>query len=229
VLESEALVVDALNLAPVELDPTLATGTGTWKGSEVRIETHVYGGGPVRFARFARLTGEALDIGNVLCLADPTYAQPILGADLVWLGREEAMLAADLSPTLPRGQQPTEQLAGLAARRASGPALPSGGELPAWCADWFSPHALYTRVPLHQLATATYAYRAFPAAFVELVRRALPDEGQREQTQRAQAQYLAAHRTDDKGLGMLARMFGASWAERYIAEVLFPAPSPAEA
>jgi phycocyanobilin:ferredoxin oxidoreductase len=228
VLETEALLVDALNLTPVELDPMLANGTGTWKGSDVRIETHLFSGGPIRFARFARLTGEVLEIGNVLCLAHPTYPLPILGADLVWLGRDEAMLAADLSPTLPRGQQQTEQLAGLAARRASGPALPSGGELPAWCADWFSPYALYTRIPLHQLAAATSAYRGFPAEFVALVGRALPAE-KREQTERAQEQYLAAHRTDDKGLGLLARMFGTAWAERYIAEVLFPAPAPAKA
>jgi hypothetical protein len=40
--------------------------------------------------------------------------------------------------------------------------------------------------------------------------------------QRAQDGYAAAHREDDKGLGLLARMFGERWAERYLREVLFP-------
>jgi hypothetical protein len=39
----------------------------------------------------------------------------------------------------------------------------------------------------------------------------------------AQSGYLSDHRTQDKGLGMLAKMFGAAWASRYIDAVLFPA------
>ena len=32
-----------------------------------------------------------------------------------------------------------------------------------------------------------------------------------------------AHLVDDKGLGLLGRMFGDAWASRYLREVLFPA------
>jgi hypothetical protein len=43
-----------------------------------------------------------------------------------------------------------------------------------------------------------------------------------EEVNAAQVSYLADHRNDDKGLRMLARLFGADWSARYIATVLFP-------
>jgi phycocyanobilin:ferredoxin oxidoreductase len=219
---SETLLVDALQLQLLPLPPDLVRAAGTWKGSAVTIETHAYAGEIVRYARFTRLVGGTLAIGNVLCLSDATYPLPIFGADLVGLGGEMGMVAADLSPTLPPGPARDEQLRDLAARRAATPPLPNGGALPAWCADWFSPHALYTRVTRAQAAEAARVYGAFPAAFVALARGATPHPDQAATVAAAQAGYAAAHRTDDKGLGLLAKMFGAAWAERYVAEVLFP-------
>jgi phycocyanobilin:ferredoxin oxidoreductase len=222
IAESETLLVDALRLRPLPLPPDLAHAPGTWKGAPVTVETRAYVGGVVRYARFARLQADTLAIGNVLCLPDVSYPLPILGADLVALGAEMGMVAADLSPTLPPGPARDDQLRDLAARRAAAPPLSPGGTLPAWCADWFSPHALYTRIPSAQAADAARAYRAFPAAFVALAAAAAPCPGQAASVAAAQAGYAAAHRTDDKGLGLLAKMFGAAWAARYVAEVLFP-------
>jgi phycocyanobilin:ferredoxin oxidoreductase len=209
-------------LTPVTLPPDLACAEGTWKAAPVGIETRAYRGGVVRYARFARLVGGDLEIGNVLCLAAATHPLPILGADLVGLGRETGMIAADLSPTLPPGAARDAQLAALAAQRASAPPLPSGGALPAWCAAWFSPHALYTRSPLAQVDDAARAFRAFPEAFVALACASTPRPDLASDTAAAQDGYAVAHRTDDKGLGLLGKMFGPTWAARYVAQVLFP-------
>src|SRR5215211_3388058 len=84
------------------------------------------------------------------------------------------MVAVDLSPTLPPGPERDAQLAGLARRRALQPPFPSGGRLPDWCAAWFSPHALYTRGPLAELAEVAGAFGDFPRAFAELARRSSP-------------------------------------------------------
>ncbi len=224
--EVEAWLVVELGLEPVVVPKDLAGATGTWKGAPVRIATHAYRGGPVRYARFVRLVGADLEIGNVLCLPDPVYPLPILGADLVGLRRTTGMLAADLSPTLPPGRDCDDQLAPLARRRSAHPDLPFGGALPAWCAAWFSPHALYTRVAPDQLPAAVAAFWDYPRAFVELTRRTRPRPELTGEMAARQDGYAAAHRTDDKGLVLLAKMFGDEWAGRYLEQVLFPSTPP---
>jgi phycocyanobilin:ferredoxin oxidoreductase len=227
VAQTEATLVHGLRLRPVAIEPALARADGTWKGERVTLETRAYASEMIRYARFARLVGPGLEIGTILCLPDPLYALPILGADLVALGRATGMIAADLSPTLPPGPEREQQLAPLAARRAASAALPSGGVLPGWCDAWFSPHALYTRVPPEQVDEATRAYAVFPDEFMELIRQATPRPDQVAAARATQAGYAAAHRIDDKGLKLLAAMFGAAWANRYINMVLFPADTVA--
>jgi phycocyanobilin:ferredoxin oxidoreductase len=222
VAETEDTLVQQLGLRPVALEPALAQADGAWKGEPVSLTTRAYSGGAVRYARFARLVGPDLEIGNVLCLPDPLYPLPILGADLVALGRATGMVAADLSPTLPAGADREHQLALLASLGLTTSALPSGGALPAWCQTWFSPYALYTRVPPERAGDARRACAVFVQAFVDLIRQATPRPEQASAVRAMQAGYAAAHRSDDKGLGLLARMFGAAWAERYIGAALFP-------
>lgn len=221
--ETEAGLVRDLALRPVALDPSLAAAEGTWKSAPVAIETRAYRGDRIQYARFVVIRGGGLEIGNVLCLSDPTYPLPILGADLVALGQEQAMLAADLSPVLPAGAERDAQLAPLLARRARWDQLPGGGALPDWCSDWFSPAALYTRIAHSQLDRAVAAFRDFPRSFIELAFGAAPRPDLAAGVAAVQAGYAAAHRTEDKGLRLLAKMFGAAWAERYTNEILFPA------
>jgi phycocyanobilin:ferredoxin oxidoreductase len=230
---AEAQLVEALGLAQLPLDPELARAEGTWKGGPVTIETRAYRGGALIYARFAEVRGGELEIGNALCVPDPDHPLPIFGADLVALGAEVAMIAADLSPTLPPGPERDAQLAPLGAACAARGPLPPGGALPAWCADWFSPFSLYTRIGPADLPAAAAAFDALPRLYADLCRASRPEPDRAASasasasTLRAHAihaieGYAAAHRTDDKGLRMLAKMFGEPWAARYLAEVLFP-------
>jgi len=218
-------LVAALGLSPLPLAPDLARAEGTWKGKPVTIETRAFRGGPIVFARFAEIAGEGLEIGNALCVPSPDYPLPIFGADLVALGPDAAMLAADLSPTLPPGPERDAQLAPLAEAFEARATLPPGGALPAWCADWFSPFSLYTRIDRTHLDAAAAAFEAFPRVYGDICRApsgAAPRPGLAAETARAIEGYAAAHRTDDKGLRMLAKMFGEGWASRYLEAVLFP-------
>ena len=221
--EAATLLVSGLQLTVAPLAPSLAEADGTWKGAPVRIVTRAWTGPRVRWARVAAVTGDELEIANVLCLPRAEYPLPILGADLVALGpRAGTMLAADLSPVLPPGATRDAQLAGFAARMRRH-VLPPGGALPDWCARWFSPHALYTRPGPAQLGEAAAAFRDVVDAFVVLAQEAKPEPALAAEVARAQAGYAAAHLTDDKGLGLLGRMFGEAWASHYLREVLFPA------
>ena len=220
---TEERLVRDLGLEPLELDDEMVHCVGIWRDAPVTIETRAYRSDRVHYARFAVVLGQGMEIGNVLCLPGPTLPVPIFGADLVAVRRDLAMIAADLSPTLPSGPERERQLAGIAARRTSSPALPSGGELPAWAAERFSPHTLYTRITPDDLPLAVDAFHAYPDAFIEGVTTTDPRPALSIQIAGAQDAYMTAHRVDDKGLGLLRKMFGAAWADRYLTDVLFPA------
>ena len=214
----------ALSLESLALDPPLARAVGEWKGAPVTIETTAWRGPLVRYARVATVRGAGLEIGNVLVLPRHDVPLPMLGADLVSLGARGAgtMIAADLSPVLPQGVEQDAQLGGLARRMASFRDLTSGGELPAWCARWFSPHALYVRPSPDELPRAAQAFREVVAEYIALASDAARSAVMSEEIMAAQAGYAVSHREDDRGLGMLGRMFGQRWADRYLRLVLFP-------
>jgi phycocyanobilin:ferredoxin oxidoreductase len=198
--EAEAIVTPGLRAVPGE------RAEGKFRDQNVELETRAYEGGPFRFARFIEVRGAALEIGNVLCLPRRDLLLPIFGADLVRIGAQPAMIAADLSPVA------GENVEAVSAGR---PPLPPGGELPAWARQVFSPHALYTRVSDADLDDARRAFLAFPRTLMAL--RAAPGD-----SSAAQRRYCVAHLEDDRGLQLLARMFGDAWAQRFLREVMFP-------
>jgi hypothetical protein len=162
--------------------------------------------------------GGGLEIGNLLCLPEADRPWPILGIDLVGLGRETAVAVADLTPTSEDGRL---QLAGLARRREGHAPLPSAGELPGWCKA-FSPQALFVRVRPDEGPALRAQLLDFVDALAELVPNE-PAHPELKQTLRArQNAYLKAHLEDDKGLLLLERVFEAGWARRFLEGVMFP-------
>jgi hypothetical protein len=123
------------------------------------------------------------------------------------------MVAADLSRVT----------ADVAAPAIAPHGLPSGGDLPQWCRRWFSPQALYTRLPDARLDEAAAPLLAFARALASM--RIRPEPARAAEIAAAHRGYCASHVEDDKGLGMLARMFGADWSARFVREVMFPLPA----
>lgn len=218
----ERQIVDAFDLTEVEIESDLACRTGTFRQASVRIESRQYRGDRIRLARFAVVQGETLEIGNVLCIPQPAYVTPILGADLVAARANSVMVAADLSPVSGIWSDHRDDFDELKRARKEAPDVPSGGELPAWAQDLFSPHALYTRVELAQAPDAYRAFQVFPDVFIRRLASAEPDPSRVPDTSRSQEHYSDVHRDDDKGLRLLGAMFGMEWAERYLRHFLFP-------
>jgi phycocyanobilin:ferredoxin oxidoreductase len=214
----EALLVRSLELGPLLLPPELATIDGKHKGQPVRLEARAYSGPRIRYARFVRIQGGGLDIGNVLCLPAPEYPLPMFGADLVSLARVTAMVVADLSPV------PGAPSAGaeLAAIRAAQPDLPSAGELPEWALRWFSPEPLFARVDVGSREAALAALLGYASVFSELAQRAAAAPERAAATLRWQHAYCAAHREEDRGLMLLSKLFERERALRFLREILFP-------
>jgi phycocyanobilin:ferredoxin oxidoreductase len=201
-------MVRGLDLRPLPLAPELRLARGSWKGEPMDLSARAYEGPRVRFCRFVELSGGGLEIANALCLPRRELPLPIFGLDVVAPGHGSVMVAADLSP-IKSGH----------AVKFPPQTLPSGGPLPEWCGRVFSAHPLYTRVPLARLAEAGEPILARVRALAAM----RVDPGDETEIAAEQGAYCAAHLEDDKGLGMLARMFGEEWAGRFLRGVMFPA------
>ena len=220
--EAETILVRELSLKALPLPPDLSAVHGTYKDRYVSLYTRAYTSSALRYARISVLLGDGIEIGNILCLPRTTYPLPILGADLVTLRPDTGMVAVDLSPTMSLGFERDRQLAPLAARRATHPTFPPAGELPEWCRRWFSPQALFTRGTPVQLRGIDAALADFLDCFIIAVgHTAGRAEGEHTRSD-LQESYLEAHRVEDRGLRLLAHLFGAGWAQRYLEEAMFP-------
>ena len=195
----------AFELVPVTLDPLLASASAPWKGGKVTLAARAYSGAAVRFARFVELSGGDLEIANLLCFPRAGLALPLFGADLVSFSAEHALIAADLS-LVPVAPFPPS-------------ALPSARAPPSW--SGFSPDALFARIEPLQRAAADAALFARVDRLCALVGEP-PEPAGAGARAAAQEQYARSHREDDRGLRMLARLFGDAWAGRFLREVMFP-------
>lgn len=230
VREAEQELVGALGLEPLALPAGLAHAEGTWQGEPVRAMTRGYRSDRAVYARFTVVEGAGLSIGNVVCLPADDSALPILGADLVWIGTrpDVAMIAADLSPSLLAGRRRERQLervrAELSEAQKRTKALTRGGPLPAWCESLFSPHALYVRMGSNEIERGIEGFGMYVSALSRLASIGADAESTvaTEDVRAGRARYCEGHRVDDKGLMLLARLFGHDWAREFVHEVLFP-------
>ena len=148
-----------------------------------------------------------------MCLPRTNCALPIFGADFFTVSSQSAMFAADLSP-----------VPGFAPAAPMAHSLPSSGKLPDWCARIFSPQPLYVRVGADRRDEARAAVLDRVDQFCAIAS-AGGLAGSEREIAAAQREYARAHLEDDKGLTtMVGRMFGNAWAQRFLREVMFPAP-----
>lgn len=120
------------------------------------------------------------------------------------------------------------------------PCLPWGGDIPSQAKRFFSPYALWSRLTdddaINTVNTSVWsAFQDYFDLYLELMRAVQKDVLLQEKTTSAtdmivktnhardgQIDYLAYRRLNDPARPMLQRLYGESWTERVIAEVLFP-------
>ncbi|MEY2935035.1 MAG: hypothetical protein RL033_5784 [Pseudomonadota bacterium] len=217
---AERQLVRELRLSALPLPAELERLDGSWKGDAVTLSARAYVGPRIGYARFVEISGGGLDIGNVLLLSRAEYPLPMLGADLVGLGKDMGVLVADLSPVPPLRE--VLPLSEREQRALSTLALPPAGELPAWCRPWFSAQALCVRITPEHAAAAALALALFCSRFAQLAQGCEEQPGSAEAVAEWQVRYCAAHRRDDRGLGLLHKIFDPKLAERFLQRVLFP-------
>jgi hypothetical protein len=187
------------------------------RGRTVVLATTAYRSATIRWARFTTMTAEGVEIGNVVVLPAPARRMPILGCDWVSVTPTRAMMAFDLSPTVPNVMHPE-----LAAWRAARANLIQAEGLPAFCSRFFSPHSLFTRVGPESAGELVSAFQDGAALFAHLASHAALDETTKDEAARTLDAYNRAHREDDPSMDMLHHTFGRPWSERFLREVMFP-------
>lgn len=217
----ERRLVGELSLEARPLPPELSRLDGTFRGEPATLEARAYSGPRLGYVRFVEVRSRDLDIGNVVGLPRVEFPLPVLGVDLVEVGRDTAVVVADLSPMSEDAPERAEQSRALARHRASSAGLASS-ELPDWAREWFSDDALCARVIPAQASASEASTLAYAAAFVDLVREARAEPARAERIMSRQEAYAAAHRERDRGLLLLRRMFEPIVADRFLREVLFP-------
>jgi hypothetical protein len=221
---TEVALAAALALVPVPLAAALASAEGEWKGRRAALQARAYRGARIRFARAGVIRVEGgMAIGNVLVLGRPGTGLPIFGMDAVQLTPVSMFLAADLTPVTHDDARAPALMAQLASTRG---ALPSAGELPAWARQWFTKDAIFAR----SHGEHDVLWRALEALTEAFARLALTPEREGPVTDARvsaeQQRYVDDHRTLDRAMTMLHRMFGAEWAEAFLEDVLFPKSLP---
>jgi hypothetical protein len=218
----ERRAVEELSLEPRALPAELSELNGTFRGAPATLLARAYSGPRLAYVRFVEVKSRHLDIGNVLALPRAEFDVPVLGIDLVEVGRDTAMVVADLSPMTEQPRERAEQRVVLARHQRPGTKLGAASELPDWAREWFSDDALSARVSPAQASESDAAVNAYVAAFVELVRASNPQPERAELVATRQQAYAAAHRERDRGLLLLRRIFEPALAGRFASEVLFP-------
>lgn len=221
----ERRIVAELELVPRPLPADLARLDGTFRGEPARLVARAYSGPRLGYFRCVEIASRDLDIGNVLALPRVDFALPLLGIDLVEVGRDTAVVVADLSPMTALAAERERELAVLARHRPLEP-LGAAAALPAWAAEWFSNAPLSVRVSPAQARASEAAVEAYATAFIELVRASVADGAHADPVAGRQRAYSAAHRERDRGLLLLRRIFDPVAADRLLREVLFPEVLP---
>ena len=213
-------------LKPLDADSDFSSIEGQLEGDDLLIRNELLCCRGVRkiHLELARL-GRGLQILHCVWFPDPRFDLPIFGADIVAGPAGVSAAIVDLSPvsgTLPSGIETA--LAGTPS-----PAFRQVRALPGW-GTIFSPHVCFIRPDgaeeevlfrsrveevLTILRTAVLQTACEPATAASTIRRY---EGQ--------LSYCLQQKRNDKTRRVLEKAFDASWADRYIEELLFDDPLP---
>lgn len=168
---------------------------------------------------YFEIPGE-IGVIHVCAFPDPGLALPILGFDIVAGQARATGCFLDLSPTVPAAMPVTEGWArDLAPLRAD---LGEARPLPDWASAIFSPHAVAVRPRDPDEVGAGLALGA--ATLARMLRLGAAAPAEPGAMRAAAARYVDGQRRNERTRRMLAACVGATLADRFIADCLFPLP-----
>ena len=210
-----------LPLSDYHLPEDLGYVEGRLDGDRLTIENRCYQTPQFRklHLELARV-GENLDILHCVMFPRLDYPLPMFGCDLVGGRGQVSAAIVDLSPVM--GELPGNYEAEIKALTPL--SFTEERPLPAW-GTIFSPYCRFIR------PTSTTEEGAFVGLIEDYLRIHCQRAGATRSTTATMAQvregqdrYCTQQRQNDKTRRVLEKAFGASWADRYMTEVLFDLP-----
>ncbi|MDQ2996361.1 MAG: phytochromobilin:ferredoxin oxidoreductase, partial [Chloroflexota bacterium] len=161
--------------------------------------------------------GPRAQVFSALGIPRAAFDLPLFGAEVVCISGSVTVVVLDWIPLFPNSLY----LDGLPAIRRRFDHFPSGGDLPAWAAESFSPAVLFSR-PRGAVPDADIlqAFTTYLVGYLNLCDQTMP-HGNPRRTRTAQLRYCTAHESHDPGGAMLAKIFGGEWAAGYARAFLF--------
>ena len=214
------------------LNRQTVVGTGK-REQEVQLSVYAFSAPKLRQVRLVHIEGgSSLQVLNFCMFPSLEYGLPAFAADLVTLPGGH-LIALDYAPfTNPESDATFAPEGALAAaytkhRRS----LPDGGALPEAATRYFSPYFLWSRLPTPEADAAIQqdvlpAFEEYLSGYLKLISDATPlsEPAELAQVEARQLSYATYRAEQDPARPMLTRLFGETYAERLIREVLFDLP-----
>ena len=191
------------------------------------VESLAFAGARTRLARATVLEAPGLKALNCVVFPDPSLEAPLLGLDLVCVGRGRALAGFDFHPLSARPGHQAPWLPALRALRkefGSGAVQHSGNFYPE-DAEFFSDGMLLLKASSPEALLdglrAAEAFQRYLALYSDVLR-AAPQAEDSAELEEAQARYCQWQREHDPAGKAFASLFGEAWAQHYEDEFLFP-------
>lgn len=220
-------------LEPIAIPEDYAQSEGTLgKDKIVQFQCKAFQSSQLAYVRYVSFIGDGYYVFNFVVIPKLQYDLPILGIDIVVLpGNSIAAIdfqPLEQSPAYFQQDIYTQSKAKLAKWKI---ALPSGGDLRADIAKYFSPNCIWSKFPSTKNNALLFLIGTAIKEYTEIYTQALSsktdliDENEELMAIRRKQleDYLDFRIVNDPAKNMLSASFGKGWTDTVLKEVIFPA------
>lgn len=227
-IKAKAILDEVELLKPLEIDNIYNKNSGKLGQSLIDFSCEPFNTSKLRYVRCVSFCGEGYDVFNFVALPWSYYDLPILGIDIVSLPGG-SLAAIDFQPLIYNDDSYFQDKSySLFAKNFNDlkASLPTGGSMPVAAAKYFSPYALWTRLPPHddRINIIEKACEIYVNSYATLLKDAnkIEDALILRKRQDNLKEYLNYRIENDPAKNMLNGAFGVDWTNNVIKEILFP-------
>ena len=163
--------------------------------------------------RATLIEGRNADIFNVMIFPFDSDRNSVFASEIVRFGGAIRAAVIDLQPLTDTARQSLLGNKDFNSLRRIACQFPSGGDLPAWCQDYFTPSALWSRMEnLDQLQYLRAAFSTYLRVWLNSIRIETSVEADSDRV----AEYKRHHIEHSPGLKFLYKQYGSEWTQDFL-------------